>query len=118
MLRFQRDGYNVWLDEKNLDKTKNSWKEDALRAINSRRCQLVLFYVSATSLCSEPCLGELRETRSERTLTNHLDPPQKAPMKAVPALPANQKRKSGCYPRPGTSPIHCMAWSTPAARRR
>lgn len=74
VLRFQCDGYNVWLDEKNLDKTKNSWKEDALRAINSRRCQLVLFYVSATSLCSEPCLGELRETRSERTLTNHLDP--------------------------------------------
>ena len=31
---FQRYGYNVWIDEKNLDKTKPSWKNDAIEAIN------------------------------------------------------------------------------------
>lgn len=70
-LQFQKNGYNIWLDEKNLDKTKSSWKDDALRAISGRRCQLVLFYVSAASLCSGPCLRELRETRAERTVKNH-----------------------------------------------
>ena len=30
VLRFQQMGYNVWLDEKNLDKTKASWRDDAL----------------------------------------------------------------------------------------
>lgn len=74
VLSFQQSGYNIWLDDRNLDKTKDSWKEDALRAINRRRCQLLLFYVSAASLCSEPCLRELRELSSERTVTNHLHP--------------------------------------------
>lgn len=74
VLRFQQNGYNVWLDEKNLDKTKDSWKEDALRAINSRRCTLLLFYVSGSSLCSVPCLRELRETLSDRTVINHNTP--------------------------------------------
>ena len=30
VLTFQNMGYNVWLDERNLDKTKASWKDDAL----------------------------------------------------------------------------------------
>lgn len=74
VVRFQQAGYNIWLDERNLDKTKSSWKDDALRAISGRRCQQLLFYVSASSLTSENCLAELRETRSERAVTNHLDP--------------------------------------------
>ena len=74
VLRFQQDGYNIWLDEKNLDKTKSSWKDDALRAINSRRCRLLLFYVSATSLCSEPCLREMQEAGAKRTVKNHFGP--------------------------------------------
>lgn len=73
-LEFQKNGYNIWLDEKNLDKTKSSWKDDALRAIGSRRCQLVVFYVSAASLCSAACLREMRETRAERTVKNHFAP--------------------------------------------
>lgn len=74
VLRLQQDGYNIWLDEKNLDKTKSSWKDDALRAISSRRCQLVVFYVSAASLCSGACLREMRETASEKTVINHFAP--------------------------------------------
>ena len=74
VLQFQKNGYNVWLDEKNLDKTKSSWKDDALRSIGRRRFQLVVFYVMATSLCSAPCLGELRETYAERTVKNHFVP--------------------------------------------
>lgn len=74
VLQFQQNGYNVWLDEKNLDKTKDSWKEDALQAIHGRRCRLLLFYVSASSLCSVPCLRELRETLSERAVMNHNTP--------------------------------------------
>ena len=31
----QSRGYNIWIDEKNLDKTNRSWKEDALGAIRS-----------------------------------------------------------------------------------
>lgn len=71
VLRLQQDGWNVWLDEKNLDKTKASWNEDALRAINSRHCKLLLFYVSGHSLRSEACLKEWEETSSQRTQRNH-----------------------------------------------
>ena len=35
VLRFQQMGFNVWLDEKNLDKTKSSWRTDALNAIRT-----------------------------------------------------------------------------------
>ncbi len=69
--RLQQDGYNIWLDEKNLDKTKNSWRDDALNAVRKRHCKIVLFYISASSLCSDPCLHELRETRSRETVTFH-----------------------------------------------
>lgn len=71
VLRLQQDGWNVWLDEKNLDKTKASWNEDALRIINSRYCKLLVFYASSNSLRSEACLKEWRETQSMRTLRNH-----------------------------------------------
>ena len=36
VLAFQQLGFNVWLDERNLDKTKDSWTEDALSAIRGR----------------------------------------------------------------------------------
>ena len=55
VLEFQRQGYNVWLDEKNLDKTKSSWKADALNAIEDMECELVVFYVSSSSLRSTAC---------------------------------------------------------------
>ena len=71
---FQRRGYNIWLDEKNLDKTKTSWKKDALEAIKDYNCFLVVFYVSKASLTSEPCLNELLMTINEETQDIHFEP--------------------------------------------
>jgi len=68
----QSRGYNIWIDEANLDKTKESWKSDALKAIEDYNCALVLFYVSAHSLVSEPCLNELEKTVAEETQETHL----------------------------------------------
>ena len=48
-VHIQQLGYNVWLDEKNRDKTKASWTEDALAAISDLDCLLVVFYVSQYS---------------------------------------------------------------------
>ena len=67
----QNRGYNVWLDEKNLDKTKKSWKDDALKAIEDINCQLLIFYVSQYSLCSKACYDEVMHTTSERTVETH-----------------------------------------------
>ena len=74
VLRFQQMGYNVWMDEKNLDKTKASWKEDALRAIEDLDCSMVIFYVSSSSLVSEACYRELSKTTEETTVAFHYEP--------------------------------------------
>ena len=74
VLEFQRQGYNVWLDEKNLDKTKASWKEDALLAIEDMYCMLVVFYVSKFSLVSEACYRELSKTTDELSVALHFGP--------------------------------------------
>lgn len=74
VLMFQQLGYNVWLDERNLDKKKASWKHDALSAITDFDCQLVVFYVSRHSLVSRNCLEELQQTTAEETVLQHLDP--------------------------------------------
>lgn len=71
---FQRRGYNVWLDEKNLDKTKDSWKQDALTAIEDMECMLLVFYVSETSLRSDACYHELLKTIDENTKAMHFGP--------------------------------------------
>lgn len=74
VLAFQQLGYNVWLDERNLDKTKDSWTEDALSAISDLDCLLVLFYVSSSSLTSEACYRELSQTTEDRTKSIHFGP--------------------------------------------
>lgn len=71
VLTFQQLGYNVWLDERNLDKTKDSWKEDALAAISDLDCKLVVFYVSSSSLTSENCYRELKQTTEQLTMRIH-----------------------------------------------
>jgi hypothetical protein len=81
----QRRGLNVWIDEPNLDKTKTSWKDDALEAIADYNCSLVLFYVSSSALLSEPCLNELEQTISETALSNHIN--KSVPFIAVEAEP-------------------------------
>ena len=74
VLAFQQLGYNVWLDERNLDKTKDSWTKDALSAISDLDCLLVLFYVSSSSLTSEACYRELSQTTEDRTKSIHFGP--------------------------------------------
>ncbi len=74
VLEYQQMGYNVWLDEKNLDKTKASWKEDALTAIEDMYCMLVVFYVSKSSLLSDACYRELSKTTDEITAALHYGP--------------------------------------------
>ena len=71
VLEFQRRGYNIWMDKKNLDSRKDAWTDDALPAINSWLCQMVLFYISSSSLCSQACLEELQECGSEKAKANH-----------------------------------------------
>lgn len=74
VLAFQQLGYNVWLDERNLDKTKDSWTEDALSAISDLDCLLVVFYVSSSSLTSEACYRELSQTTETMTMYIHFGP--------------------------------------------
>lgn len=74
---FQSLGYRIWLDEKNLDKTKESWKKDALDAISDMYCKLLVFYVSSSSLTSQNCLEELQQTIAEETLNKHVREPVK-----------------------------------------
>lgn len=74
VIHFQRLGYNVWLDEKNLDKTKSSWRLDALEAIRDINCSLVVFYVSRHSLVSQACFAELQSTVEETTQATHNGP--------------------------------------------
>lgn len=71
VVELQNRGYNLWIDEPNLDKTKPSWEEDALRAIESSNCILFAFYVSHHSLSSEACLNEIERTKGEQTIRTH-----------------------------------------------
>lgn len=82
----QEHGYNIWIDEANVDKRKPSWKHDALSAISHFNCVLMLFYVSRSSLTSSPCLGEISNTVSEETASLHIAD-GKVPFVAVDAEP-------------------------------
>lgn len=74
VLRFQQMGYNVWLDEKNLDKTKASWQDDALESIRDFNCALLVYYVSRNSLVSQACFSELECTVEDTTQAIHNGP--------------------------------------------
>lgn len=73
ILELQRRGFNIWLDEKNLDKTRPSWKTQAVKAIENVHCRLLIFYVSKNSLISEPCFNEMKATQSEISRIFHID---------------------------------------------
>lgn len=62
----QQRGYNIWIDDKMIDKTKSSWENDAIEAITTLNCKLLIFYVSRDSLSSKPCLNEMKATISEK----------------------------------------------------
>lgn len=74
VLEFQQRGFNIWLDEKNLDKTKSSWKNDALEAVQDIDCRMVVFYVSASSLRSENCYQEMSRTMQPTAVALHRGP--------------------------------------------
>ena len=76
VIKFQEMGYNIWLDEKCVDKTKPSWKDSALGAIKEYNCYMLAFYVSQNSLTSQPCYNEVVETMSEDVVLSHFDPIQ------------------------------------------
>ncbi len=76
VIKFQEMGYNIWLDEKCVDKTKPSWKDSALEAIKEYNCYMLAFYVSQNSLTSQPCYNEVAETMSEYVVLTHFDPIQ------------------------------------------
>ena len=71
---FQRYGYNIWIDEKNLDKTKPSWKSDAIEAIHDYCCSFMVFYVSRNSLSSENCLEEFQASFDREAVELHNGP--------------------------------------------
>ena len=71
VLEFQRRGFNVWIDVKNVDKTLSSWRDSAIEAISDYSCALLVFYVSENSLTSDPCFKEVIETWSQRTKSTH-----------------------------------------------
>ncbi len=92
VLEFQNRGYNVWLDEKNLDKTKPSWKADAIKAVEDLCCALVVFYVSEHSLASEPCYNEMCATVGEEAVSMHYG---EVPFVAVEVSPIGDITKFG-----------------------
>lgn len=59
VLELQRRGYNIWLDEANLTKTKSSWRDDAIKAIKDLECRLLIFYLSKNSFISQNCYQEV-----------------------------------------------------------
>ena len=66
----QQMGYNIWIDMGNVEAGK-AWDSNAMDAIQSFNCKAFIFYISKNSLCSEPCLEELRKTRDEMTKKLH-----------------------------------------------
>ena len=71
VIELQNRGYNIWIDEANIDRTKSSWEEDALKAIECSNCVLLAFYVSRSSLVSKACLNEIAMTCAESTIETH-----------------------------------------------
>ena len=71
VIELQRRGFNLWIDEANLDKSKASWKDDALKAIEDYECVLLIFFVSKHSLTSVSCLNELNKTLEDVTIESH-----------------------------------------------
>lgn len=71
VIELQNRGYEVWLDDKNLDKKEESWEKAALEAIRNVNCRLLIFYVSEHSLTSRNCYNEVMETLSDISKKRH-----------------------------------------------
>lgn len=66
----QKLGYNLWIDT-NLKATDATWKEAALEAISNINCEIVIFYLSKSSVVSVPCLKELNRCVEPETMATH-----------------------------------------------
>lgn len=66
----QEKGYNLWIDT-NLKATDDTWQKAALEAISNINCEIVIFYLSKSSVISEPCLKELCQRKMPDTLATH-----------------------------------------------
>ena len=71
IVELQSRGYNLWIDEANINKKNDSWKTDALKAIEDFECELLIFFVSENSLTSEACYNELNKTIDNLTREKH-----------------------------------------------
>ena len=69
----QARGYNIWVDNRNTEPTKESWRKDCIPAIEDQCCVLVLFYASKHSLMSYNCFREMEARTNDRTHENHFD---------------------------------------------
>ena len=72
----QQRGYNIWVDV-HLDKSKPNWRDDAFKAIENGTCELLIYYVSSSSLVSSPCYDELCTTFSDTAKARRLGNPVK-----------------------------------------
>ena len=61
-------GFNIWLDEKDLNRRKNNWKTDVAEVVKHENCRLLLFYLSSHSLRSINCCRELSLTENRQDL--------------------------------------------------
>lgn len=64
IIELQIKGYNIWID-KNMKETDHSWFDTAKKALSNENCKLVIFYLSESSIKSEPCLKELNYSQNE-----------------------------------------------------
>ena len=72
VLEFRKMGYNIWIDEGNLDGNRDDYREETLRAIESPNCKTVLFYLSKNSILSNPVFEELVHAKEDKvTIRNH-----------------------------------------------
>lgn len=69
VIALQTKGYNLWID-KNMKETDATWSFSAMNALSNENCKLVIFYMSKSSLLSNPCYCEL-EYREQRTARNN-----------------------------------------------
>lgn len=75
VIALQKKGYNIWIDRNVSPTAERSWNEATKNRIVSINCCAVLFYTSANSMISEPCLHELVSAHSEEARDTHMDQP-------------------------------------------
>lgn len=63
-------GLRVYFD-KNFDRDNQSWVDNMMQAISSRRCKAVISCISKEYMKSYACAMEIMQARSQETFSNH-----------------------------------------------